>query len=75
MELPNHLANATVYFFESGMSEPVSIPTGATIIVLDAQGRLRSDVVLEAGKIYRLEVRDEQDVILFTQDDIKAEAA
>lgn len=60
---PNHLARASLNFLADGSL--------VQSIALDAQGRLPAAVKLDPGKPYRLEVRDAQGEILFTEDPIE----
>ena len=64
LDLPNHLANASMYFLREGKV--------AHTIVLDREGRLPAAVSLDQGKPYRLEVKDAAGELLFTQDPFEA---
>ncbi len=77
-EPPNHLAGALVYMLgEDGkpaqtfMDEEQAVLNSAPI-VLNVEGQLSGLMVLPKQKVYRLEVRDRDGTILYTQDNIWA---
>jgi hypothetical protein len=80
LDLPNHLAYARVYFFETDSQTPVSTYADAAMsvqnnhpIVLDSEGKVRPSVFLKSDQRYRVEVKDNIGELLFTQDDIRGD--
>lgn len=80
LELPNHLAGAQVYFCQDDSDEPQTVyaDEGLTIahthpIMLSARGQLDSHLNqcwLKADSKYRVQVRDSDNILLFTEDHI-----
>lgn len=74
---PNHLSNATVHFFEADSTVPASTyaddqytAVNPHPIVLDSDGKTPLQIFLKPAGSWRMQVHDNADEILFTQDHI-----
>lgn len=79
MELPNHLANARIYFYEADSSRLASTYSDIALtvanqnpLVLDAEGKARPAVFIKPDQLFRLEVKDERGELLFTADHVSS---
>lgn len=72
LDLPNHLVYARIYLAPSEAYSNEGLTVSHPMpIELDGQGKLQSNIFLKPETLYRLEVRDSEDEILFTEDNIK----